>query len=111
MPNIMTSDEDASDFNAAAAAATQKTFKVFRRKKGCPVHDYTFEGKRRPNLKLTPSKKMSQNEVQKTYMAGERDGGIISASPTHVRKFNKTVNFAGSAAGTNPMMQAALQMQ
>ena len=32
MPNIMTSDEEASDFNAAAAAATLKTFKVFRRK-------------------------------------------------------------------------------
>lgn len=43
-------------------------------------------------------------------MGREVDGGIIAASPQHVRKFNKTVNFAGAVAGTNPMLQAALQV-
>ena len=41
-------------------------------------------------------------------MAGDKDGGIIAATPSRIKKFNKTVNFAGSAAGTNPLMQAAL---
>ena len=43
-------------------------------------------------------------------MAGDKDGGIIAATPNRIKKFNKTVNFAGSAAGTNPLMQAALQL-
>ena len=43
-------------------------------------------------------------------MSGDKDGGIIAATPNRIKKFNKTVNFAGRAAGTNPMMKAALQV-
>lgn len=43
-------------------------------------------------------------------MSGSKDGGIITASPSNVRKFNKTVNFAGSVPGSNPMLNGSDQI-
>ena len=61
---------------------TQQTFYIV--KNSCPVHD------QRQQIYLPPKIKQSE--------------GGIETVPSYVRKFNKTVNFAGGS-GKNPMLR------